>query len=107
MNDYKELINKLRNACEWCNGSTPHCKVYKNMQQAADAIEQLVKERDAARKERDVAVADIKKCWLCASCRNHIESKEWCFCYHFDPEMDSDGCTTCENYEWRGVQECE
>lgn len=111
MNNYKEIVERLMFAVR-VGGSPPINssgvildKVV--VKKAAEAIEQLVRERDAARKERDVAVADIKKCWLCASCRNHIESKEWCFCYHFDPEMDSDGCTTCENYEWRGVQECE
>ena len=95
MNDYKELINKLRNACEWCNGSTPHCKVYKNMQQAADAIEQLVTDIDAVRKERDELKSKI------------FDSKPCLCCRHTTKSVMLEPCASCnsnhDNWEWRGV----
>ena len=116
MGDYKELISAIRCSATSYSGCTADCP-YRLLEEikpdfpmpadvvvdgvgywvscdcdkmsldAADAIEHLVKERDAA-------VEDIKKCWLCASCHKHIEGKEWCFCYSFAPETASDGCTT-------------
>lgn len=91
MNDYKELIEQLNGACIVK-------AVMKDMTKAdlfaraADAIEQLVKERDAA-------VADLKE--------SAVESAVCDYCKWL---VDYD-CTdlkheTChgEHWEWRGVQ---
>lgn len=87
MNDYKELIKELR-----C-----FSYVLTNSQKAADAIEQLVRERDAA-------VKDIG--WNCIKCKHYDEASpnygyteecENCGTYPwFDDEAES-------KWEWRGV----
>lgn len=55
MNDYKELVENLRMAGRWImhdDGSIEtHLLSVEDCEEAADAIEQLVKERDALRKE--------------------------------------------------------
>lgn len=91
MNDYKELVEKLRNAA----GGDLGRKMCKD---AADAIEQLVK-------ERDVAVADLRAvitssdAWL-----NFCD-----FCKHQEPDGQCfHDCTPCNDkwgWQWRGVQE--
>lgn len=60
MNDYKELIKKLRNAGGGCEG-------IKMAHDAADAIEQLVKERDEA---------NIRAEHKCDTCKNNFKA-EW------------------------------
>lgn len=116
MNDYKELIKKLRNAGGGCEG-------IKMAHDAADAIEQLViernvlefqnhlercehehtkKERDelvtkchGLEKERDAAVADLKDSDLICQFCKHVGDKERC--KHCTPTED--------RWEWSGVQE--
>lgn len=87
MNDYKELI-------ECCREHGNHA--WYRLNEAADAIEQLVKEIDAA-------VADIS--WLivngnaCTICEHNFadDSAEHC--------LDCHEVTPYGNYKWRGVQE--
>ena len=57
--------------------------IQQRLNEIADAIEQLVRERDAA-------VADCKLSAICASCK-HRGDDEWC----------DRGC----RWEWRGVQD--
>lgn len=98
MEDYKELIDILRDidfvdSCEHCFfpcGGSGNCFVLKT----ADAIEQLVKERDAA-------IADIS--WLiinhyvCGICKHHDDDSSYCgTCGALTPNG---------KFEWRGVQE--
>lgn len=93
MNDYKELIKELRNqnclGCEFWDdaqgcASISTCVLFLR---AADAIERLVKEGDAAVAElKDAAV------FPCRFCKK--EHTENCDCY-----------TAHDKWEWRGVKE--
>lgn len=99
MQDYNEIVMALRTAKENENHYIPCSRQFADI--TADAIEQLVKERNAA-------IKDMKKCWLCASCKKRIKGKEWAFCYHFEvkvQKVDERNTATCKNYEWRGVSE--
>ena len=89
MNDYKELIANLREeaeavqAIEW---EIPIC-TDNHIREAADVIEQLIKERDAA-------IADLEKVADCRTCGNLTP-----FC--------SENPDHCKGYVWRGVREAE
>lgn len=80
MNDYKELIDKLRIA-----GMTEgHCEILLN---AADAIEQLVKERDAAVAWHKVTTRPLTEEEKAYYAEMEIGGIE----YIFDCEMPEDG----------------
>ena len=89
MKDYNELIKKLRNAAGGDLGR-------KMCREAADAIEQLVKERDAA--VADISLLIINHGNACKICKHHF-SDDHTLCLECD-EMCLHG-----NYEWRGVRE--
>lgn len=89
MNDYKELINKAR-LYRKLEHSSIVLSVYDEM---ADAIEQLVKERDAA-------VADLKEYCDCDVCKNNNDE---CLNSGLCKEC-SVGKSTRHHWEWRGVQ---
>ena len=100
MNDYKELVENLRAAgksVELADGSFDiYIPTVEKCHNAADAIEQLVKERDAA-------VADLKNVKACKFCKNlspHIDKEP---CYSCLLYVIGQRCTN--NFEWRGVQE--
>ena len=80
MNDYKELLAELRK-CKYCARDIA--------KYAADAIEQLVKERDAA-------VKDLKE-WCDELCYCEV-------CKH-NSKCSKEFCKFANNWEWRGVQE--
>ena len=80
MNDYKELLAELRK-CKYCAKDIA--------KYAADAIEQLVKERDAAVKDLQEWCDELCYCEVCK--HNGKCSKEF--------------CKFANNWEWRGVQE--
>ena len=87
MSDYTELITALR--------STESRSKRVLLESAADAIEQLVKERDAAIHDLDMAVCG-QESYPCQYCAN----------YGIAPINVDDvckTCTDCENWEWRGV----
>lgn len=95
MNDYKELIKKLRN--EWTG----------SRYEAAAAIEQLVKERDAA--IDDFRYHAIEECEICKHLKSeyedHCKEIDYCCC-----ECEKDcPCKACmkreqDYFEWRGVE---
>lgn len=89
MNDYKELIECLKIRSEYNrDGGFWNEAVANDIDRAIDAIEQLVKERDAA-------IADLK------------ESADCQFCKFYDAEeVDciAKNCRCGEEWEWRGVQ---
>ena len=101
MNDYKKLIKRLRYGDYMMNSDpfTLNTKMIEWSAKAADAIEQLVKERDAA-------IADLEKCMHYTEPKNNNVCN---FCKKDMPERQnkcvgwSDFCE-CEP-EWRGVQE--
>lgn len=129
MTDYKELIEMLRRYSQDLVAYKLGCAFADAVDAAADAIEQLVKERDEwktlgslankraedyremrrqrdkAIKERDAAIADLKINWLCAVCKNRVVTKEWMACKNKDFYEAPCGAPTCLNFEWRGVQE--
>lgn len=80
MNDYKELVARLRRTNF----------AQKDRDDAADAIEQLVRERDAA--VADLKEATLDDAWECFACK-HIHKAE-CSAY-----------ISGECWEWRGVRE--
>ena len=87
MNDYKELLAELRK-CKYCARDIA--------KYAADAIEQLVTDIDAARKERDAAVKDLQE-WCDELCYCEV-------CKH-NGKCSKEFCKFANNWEWRGVQE--
>lgn len=99
MNDYKELITDLREeaeavkAVEW---DIPIC-TENHIREAADAIEQLVRERDCA-------VADLRNALM-----NDFTMKQCYYCKH--QEKDGQCHHDCIHYtakwgwEWRGIKE--
>lgn len=94
MNDYKELIVALCTASERNSNSL---NTRDTCRKAADAIEYLVKERDAA-------IADIS--YLI------IHPLEVCkLCAHDFADTAAEKCPNCSditaygNFEWRGVSE--
>ena len=104
MNDYKELIYALKSCqhiasnCIDCplsntkyyNYKTKECEVHLH-NVAADVIEQLVRERDAA-------VADLENLM-------HTYSGTVCFyCKHYN-DRHCDDCVLGNKWQWRGVQE--
>lgn len=101
MNDYKELIENVR-ICD--SGDCCGCTLHGNkincqevlLEYAADAIEQLVKERAAA-------VADLKQhvyeSGECFACRHYIWETDRCDRSDEAAEPDEDTC-----WEWRGCR---
>lgn len=85
MNDYKELIDSLRICVKYKKAVDALC----NAEFAADAIEQLVKERDAA-------IADLKDHGRnCKTCLHGRRGKNDCL------DREEVPC----KWEWRGVKE--
>lgn len=102
MNAYKELVEMLREMSRFfIRNEADLLSVPDEMitsmnaeacKDAADAIEQLVKERDAAVADCKIILEDGVQCNICK---------------HYFSE-DVDACLECENksnFEWRGVQE--
>ena len=94
MNDYKELVEYLREeadavqAIEW---DIPIC-TENHIREAADAIEQLVKERDAAVEDLTFSYKHGLSCFAC----KHdfaVDAAEYCI-----------DCKFNSNFEWRGVE---
>lgn len=100
MNDYKELIERLISASERKSNSLNTRSTCKD---AADAIEQLLKERNAA-------VADFNQFAIYAASKAKFACK-WCKsrkrdgrCQWFIDHKDDKICYGV-HFEWRGVQE--
>lgn len=87
MEDYKELIERLRTHSEYAD--LPFSWQNEAYAKAADAIEQLVKERDAA-------IADLSKVGECCMCKHYCETG--------DEDCAYVSCCD-DNFEWRGVQD--
>lgn len=80
--DYKELIDTLRNG--------DLLDIFVQAYEIANAIETLLKERDAA-------VEDLT--FLCQ------DSGDSCFCCEHLPCVDENGNGHCIGWQWRGPQE--
>lgn len=129
MNDYKELLGRLHNdfqkiynCCFNCLQLTPGaviCEVGKGniammlreLSDASDAIEQLVRERDAAVEAAENIHSDFAG-FACAGidnlapycgnrCPECIDESGWCK----DVTKFCKGFISAEYTEWRGVQE--
>lgn len=100
MDDYKELVEKLRMAGRWIKHDDGSEETYllsvADCAEIADAIEQLVIERDAAIHDLDMAVCG-QESYPCGYCANYGIKP-------IDVEDVCETCTDCENWEWRGVQ---
>lgn len=108
MNYYKDLIDSLRICVKYRRAMDALC----NAEFAADAIEQLVmdKERDdkiiaslqkelvEAANARDAAVSDLKGHCHCSDCK-HLDVNNRC--------KENHSCFDVNHWEWRGVQEDE
>ena len=66
-------------------------------------IKELTEEVERLKAERDAAIADIKRAWLCATCKKREEGNEWLHCEHKRFVEQPDKTLTCDNFEWRGV----
>ena len=93
MTDYKELIDELTellslNDENLCSLIVKNNDLQNGLVQAAEAIEQLVKERNAA-------VDDLKEAMPCRACK-YLAVLEYC-----------KNCYSENHWEWRGVQEAE
>lgn len=102
MNDYKELIELNRfcigGSCSGCKlEGKPTSECFKAMEDMCDALEQTIRERNAA-------VADIS--WLIVNGFNVCK-----ICKHNFSENSAEYCLSCcdtapgGNFTWRGVQE--
>lgn len=92
MNDYKELIADLTAAA---NRNSNSLNTRDTCRKAADAIEQLVRERDAA--IADISYLIIRPLEVCK------------LCAHDFADTAAEKCPNCSditaygNFEWRGV----
>lgn len=97
MNSYKELIEELRSEAENMRECVHDPWTADDYDKAADAIEQLVTDIDAVRKERDELKSKI------------FDSKPCLCCRHTTKSVMLEPCASCnsnhDNWEWRGVQE--
>lgn len=94
MNDHKELIGDIGD-CLIAQPSEAVCK--RVLREAADAIEQLVKERDAAVADLTNIVHNMGNTCICDYCIGCVSNgfREGC--------KTDDG----DRWEWRGVREVE
>lgn len=94
MNDYKELVFNLMFLAKYCHSEYNDLCVDDELKNAANAIEQLIKERDAA-------VADLKEISDCGYCKwfRDFGIKVGCVCQESCNNIS--GVNTM--WEWRGV----
>lgn len=74
-----------------------HHGVFRLLEEAAAALEQLQAENDRLRRERDSAVEEIPK--VCYYCKHR---KGWKTCDRFNGNSEAETCT---NWQWRGLKE--
>lgn len=75
--------------------STPTAEEKLTVIETAEFIENLASELEAVKRERDYYRNGLKLELGCNACRYDEDS----------PECFNNTCMTCENWEWRGVQE--
>lgn len=107
MNKYKELIEELeiksacvknKDNCKLCNEDRENCRYEQELfYRAKNAIEQLVRERDAA--VTDISLLIVQKD-ACEICKNRF-GDDPTYCLECD-EQNPNG-----NFEWRGVEDNE
>jgi len=110
MNDYKELIEELKanclcliygddcNNCEGLNSEKALCSLtMRLLKKATDAIEQLVRERDAAIADLETATLTTYPCHYCGKVNNCKYNKLGIMCMGTMNLRDRE-------FEWRGVQ---
>lgn len=94
MNDYRELVEKLRMAGRWIKHDDGSEETYllsvSDCVKIADAIEQLVKERDAAIEDMETIANNMLL--GCEFCKKNCTEQSNCL-------------TGDARFEWRGVQE--
>ena len=74
-----------------------HHGVFRLLEEAAAALEQLQAENDRLKRERDEAVKEIPK--VCYYCKHR---KGWKTCDRFNGNSEAETCT---NWQWRGPKE--
>ena len=93
MNDYKELICELKELSEEEKefaSNSGDIYLAEMLALAADAIEQLVKERNASIADFTIYI-------------KHMEDGRKAFSCEFCNEENCDSCKHCSNFEWREV----
>lgn len=70
-------------------------------------VDELIEKLKQVTAERDAAIADIKRAWICATCKKREAGREWLMCKNRNLIEQQDGCLTCDNFEWRGVMKNE
>lgn len=96
MYDYKELVFNLMFLAKYCHSEYNDLCVDDELKKAADAIEQLVKERDAAVDEIEHDCFHCKRSVLYRHLGTYYNDCELCRTGH---------CKGRDKWEWRGVQE--
>jgi hypothetical protein len=66
-------------------------------------VDELIAKLKAVTAERDAAIADIKRAWICATCKKREPGCEWLYCKHRCFVEQHDKTLTCDNFVWRGV----
>jgi hypothetical protein len=66
-------------------------------------VDELIEKLKQVTAERDAAIADIKRAWICATCKKREFGWEWSMCKHKCFVEQHDKTLTCDNFEWRGV----
>jgi hypothetical protein len=67
-------------------------------------VDELIEKLKQVTAERDAAIADIKRSWICDSCKKREYGYEWQYCKHKRFVEQINKVLTCENFEWRGVK---
>ena len=91
MNDYKELVKALRD-CAWSNDISGHKGTCENLRAAADAIEQLVRERDKLK--LDLCEANDVIEYVNDKLKKVTNERD--FMHDYIPRQ----CNTCKNYSY-------
>ena len=78
--------------------------------ESANLLESLSAELEQVKRERDVAVEDLKQAaiYLCCACRKYhraIPGKSHHYCEEIGKREDFEGAIACGMFEWRGVKE--
>lgn len=66
-------------------------------------VDELIEKLKQVTAERDAAIKDIKRAWICATCKKREFGREWLYCKHRCLIEQHDKTLTCDNFEWRGV----
>ena len=68
----------------------------------ADVLERLQDENDRLKRERDAAVADLKKWKICATCKHYAPRGKKSNCRVKDAYISGGNWDGCMDWDWHG-----